>query len=106
MTPDIMLFCLALTGVAILTKLIGCGIPARLARMSRQDSLVVGIGMVPPGEIAMVIALMALDAGIIAQPAYVTLVLMSLLTTIVVPLVLRNFICRDIATGPGSIAGN
>ncbi len=106
MTPDIMLFCLALTGVAILTKLIGCGIPARLAGMSQQDSLVVGIGMVPRGEIAMVIALMALDAGIIAQPAYVTLVLMSLLTTIVVPLVLRNFIYKDIATGPGSIAGN
>ncbi len=99
-TGEIAWFCLALTVVAIVTKLIGCGLPARLLGMSNQDSLVVGIGMAPRGEITMLIALLALNAGIIAQPAYVALVMMSLLTTVFVPLVLRNWIYREpVATG-------
>ncbi len=95
LTMEVVYFCLALTVVAIITKVVGCGLPARLTGMSTRDSLVVGIGMTPRGEIAMVIALMALEAEIIAQPAYVTLVLMSLLTTIIVPLILRNWIYKD-----------
>lgn len=88
-------FCLVLTVVAVLSKLLGCGLPAYLTGSSRQDALAIGVGMAPRGEIAMVIALMAFHAGIIAQSAYVVLVLMSLLTTVTVPLVLRNWIYRD-----------
>lgn len=94
-TSDMFWFLLALTGVAIVSKVVGCGLPARLAGMSTQDAWVIGVGMAPRGEIAMVVALLALDAGAIEQPAYIAIVLMSLLTAIFAPLALRNWVYRD-----------
>ena len=56
--------------------------------------MIIGVGMAPRGEVAMVIALLALNRGVIEQPAYVALVLMSLITTLVVPILLRNWLYR------------
>jgi Kef-type K+ transport system membrane component KefB len=87
-------FVLALTVVAILTKIIGCGLPALFQRMSTRDSMIVGTGMVPRGEVAMIVALIGLNQGVIMQDAYTALILMALLTTIIPPLVMRNFLFR------------
>lgn len=98
-TPEILLFLLILTLVAILTKVIGCGIPAKLGGLCTKDSLIVGFGMAPRGEVAMIVALIGLEAGIIGQGIYVTLVLMSLLTTIITPIVYRNWFYRGEYSG-------
>ncbi len=103
-TPAILLFLVALTIVAIATKVIGCGLPARLMGLCRKDALIVGFGMAPRGEVAMIVALIGLEAGIIDQGVYIVLVLMSLLTTIITPIVYRNWFfkgeeCRYDATG-------
>jgi Kef-type K+ transport system membrane component KefB len=87
-------FVLALSAVAILTKIIGCGIPALFQRMSFKDSLIVGVGMVPRGEVAMIIALIGLSQNLIDQSTYSALILMSLLTTIIPPLILRNWLYK------------
>jgi Kef-type K+ transport system membrane component KefB len=50
--------------------------------------------MSPRGEVAMIVALIGLEAGIIGQGVYVTLVLMSLLTTLITPIVYRNWFYR------------
>ncbi|MFA6362656.1 cation:proton antiporter [Methanoregula sp.] len=91
LTPEILLFLLVLTLVAIITKVVGCGIPARLMGLCRKDSLIVGFGMAPRGEVAMIVALLGLEAGVIDQGIYVALVLMSLLTTIITPIIYRNW---------------
>ena len=93
-TSQILLFLVALTLVAILTKVIGCGIPAKLGGLCTKDSLIVGFGMAPRGEVAMIVALIGLEAGVIGQGIYVTLVLMSLLTTIITPIVYQNWFFR------------
>ncbi len=93
-TPEILLFLLVLTIVAILTKVIGCGIPARLGGLCTKDAIIVGFGMSPRGEVAMIVALIGLERGIIGQGVYVTLVIMSLLTTIITPIVYRNWFYR------------
>jgi Kef-type K+ transport system membrane component KefB len=90
-TPEILLFLLVLTIVAIVTKVIGCGIPARLGGLCTKDAIIVGFGMSPRGEVAMIVALIGLERGIIGQGVYVTLVIMSLLTTIITPIVYRNW---------------
>lgn len=92
MTKDVMLFLAILTVVAVLTKVIGCALPAYIQKMSASDSMVIGIGMVPRGEVAMIVALIGLNKGLIGQDIYVTLVLMSLLTTMVTPILLRGII--------------
>jgi len=94
LTANVVWFLIALTVVAVLTKVIGCYIPAKLQGMSNQDSFVVGFGMSPRGEVAMIVALLGLNAGLIKQDIYVSLVLMSLLTTILTPIVLRNWLYK------------
>ena len=79
LTMEIVAFLFVLTIVAIVTKVIGCGIPARLTGLCAKDALIVGFGMAPRGEVAMIVALIGLEGGIIGQGVYVTLVLMSLL---------------------------
>jgi len=95
LTASVIWFLIALTVVAVITKLVGCYIPAKLQGMSHKDSLIVGWGMSPRGEVAMIVALIGLNAGLIGQGIYVSLVLMSLLTTILTPIVLRNFFYRQ-----------
>jgi Kef-type K+ transport system membrane component KefB len=90
-TQEILLFLLLLTLVAILTKVIGCGIPAKLGGLCTKDALIVGFGMAPRGEVAMIVALIGLESGIIGQGIYVALVMMSLLTTVITPIVYRNW---------------
>jgi Kef-type K+ transport system membrane component KefB len=94
LTAEIAVFLIALTIVAIVTKVIGCGIPARFSGLCTRDALIVGFGMAPRGEVAMIVALIGLESGIIDQGVYVTLVLMSLLTTLFTPIVYRNWFYR------------
>jgi Kef-type K+ transport system membrane component KefB len=94
----VLLFLLALTIVAILTKVIGCYIPARLQGMSKQDARVIGFGMSPRGEVAMIIALLGLNAGYFKQDIYVSIVLMAILTTMITPIVLRNWLYKKEST--------
>ncbi len=93
-TQEILIFLAALTLVAIVSKVIGCALPARFGGMSRKDSLIIGFGMSPRGEVAMIVALIGLNAGIIDQGVYVVLVLMSLLTTVITPIIYRNWFYR------------
>jgi Kef-type K+ transport system membrane component KefB len=94
-TANLLWFIVVLTVVAIATKVLGCGIPARLQGISMRDSLIVGVGMVPRGEVAMIVALIGLNKGLIQQDTYAALVLMALLTTIIPPIVLRNWLFKD-----------
>ena len=86
---EIWAFALILTLVAAVTKLVGCGVPARLLGLSNRESLAVGFGMIPRMEIAMVIALYALGNQIISQDVYSILVLMGLLTALFTPPMLK-----------------
>jgi Kef-type K+ transport system membrane component KefB len=93
-TLDLLWFILALTVVALLTKLLGCGVPAKLQGIGMKDSLAIGVGMMPRGEVAMIVALIGLNQKLIMQDMYAALVLMSLLTTVIPPIVLRNWLFK------------
>ncbi len=87
-------FILALSAVAILTKVIGCGLPALIQHTSFKDSMIIGVGMSPRAEVAMIVALIGLDQNMITQSTYSALILMSLLTTIISPIILRNWLYK------------
>ena len=90
LTPNLIWFLIILTLVAVISKFIGCSVTARLQGMSNKEATIVGFGMSPRGEVAMIVALMGLSAGLINQDIYAAIVLMSLLTTIIAPIVLRK----------------
>jgi Kef-type K+ transport system membrane component KefB len=100
---QVLVFLVVLTLVAIASKLIGCGGIALLTRGTLRDSAIIGFGMSPRGEVAMIIALIGLDSGLITQDIFVSIILMSLLTTIITPLVLRNWLYR--VPGPVKMRG-
>jgi Kef-type K+ transport system membrane component KefB len=93
-TLDLVWFIFILTIVALFTKFIGCAVPAKLQGINTRDSLIIGVGMIPRGEVAMIIALIGLNQNLITQNTYAALVLMSLLTTIIPPLILRNWLFK------------
>ncbi len=80
--PSVILFGVVLTVVAILTKVIGCGIPARLAKMTRHEALAVGWGMTPRGEVGLIVALTALTAGVIQDALFSTIVVVMVLVSV------------------------
>jgi len=91
---DLVWFILVLSVVALATKFLGCGLSARLQGISNRNSAIIGLGMVPRGEVAMIVALIGLNNNLIQQDTYAALVLMSLITTIIPPLILRNWFYR------------
>ncbi len=95
LSGHIIVFIVALSGVAIATKTLGCGLPAKFFGYTLKDSAIIGTGMVPRGEVAMIVALIGLSKGWIGQDTYAALVMMSLLTTIIPPLLLRNWLYRE-----------
>ncbi|MFH1404081.1 MAG: cation:proton antiporter [Candidatus Altiarchaeota archaeon] len=91
-TPDLVYFLIALTVVAILTKLISCGTAAKLQGMSLKDSLEVGLGMSPRGEVALIVALIGLNKSLISRDIYSAIVVMIILTTLFMPMMLKRII--------------
>ena len=78
--------------VAVLGKAIGCYIPARFAgKMSHTESMIVGIGMVPRGEVGLIIAGAGLLAGAISRDLFGAAVAVSVITTLITPAMLKPF---------------
>lgn len=86
--PDVP-FALVLVIVAVLGKVIGCGLGARAAGFTNQQSLRVGVGMVSRGEVGLIVATVGVEAGLIKQDVFSVVTLIVLSTTLITPLLLR-----------------
>ena len=73
--------------LAILSKLLGCGVP--LLKEGWSTALRVGVGMVPRGEVALIVAAVGLRSEIVSESTYAIVVAMTAVTTIVAPPLLR-----------------
>lgn len=79
----ILLLSAAITAAALITKLIGCGVGS--LHFGRSDALRIGIGMIPRGEVGMVVAQIGLSLGVIEKPVYGVIVFMAVATTLLAP---------------------
>lgn len=70
---------------AILTKYVGCGLAARALGASNKEATTIGIGMIPRGEVALVVAGMGIASGVITHELFSIIVLVALATTFVTP---------------------
>ncbi|MEM3167653.1 MAG: cation:proton antiporter, partial [Candidatus Anstonellales archaeon] len=86
---DLLIPILLISSIAIITKIAGCTIPSLMLGLKGIDSLLVGIGMSPRGEIALIIALMGLSAGILTQKEYTIIASMSFLTAFLTPPIIK-----------------
>ncbi|MEK4911973.1 cation:proton antiporter [Bacillus sp. FSL E2-8887] len=82
-------FILALTVIAVFTKLIGCGFGARMTGFDAKSSAIIGAGMVSRGEVALILAGTGLSSGLLAQDYFTAIVIVVILTTMVTPPMLK-----------------
>lgn len=83
------IFALILTGVAIVSKVVGSGLGALLGGFNRLDSLRLGVGMISRGEVGLIVASVALVEGFIRQDTFSIVVFMVIIATLVTPPLLR-----------------
>ena len=77
---------------AIIGKMVGCYIPARFAgKLSHNEGMIIGIGMVPRGEVGLIIAGAGLLAGAVTRDLFGAAVAVSVITTLVTPAMLKPF---------------
>jgi Kef-type K+ transport system membrane component KefB len=84
------IFFLVILAVAILSKVLGCGIPAAILLRNRSKGFRIGFGMIARGEVAFITAGIGLASGILPDSIYTTLVLVILATIIITPILLKN----------------
>ncbi len=85
---------LLLYTAAVLGKLFGCGLGARLFGLSWRDSTAIGIGMGGRGSLGMAVLTFGLSAGIIDQGLFASVVVVSMLTALTTPLFFRRYLKR------------
>jgi len=82
-TSEVLLLSVAVIILAILTKLVGCGLGA--ARMGRRRAVQVGVGMIPRGEVGIVVAQIGIGMSAISDAVYGVVLTMVVITTIAAP---------------------
>ena len=94
LTRETIISALVISFLAIISKLIGCGLP--MIGKGWRQVLQVGTGMMPRGEVALIVALVGLQSGIVREPTYAIVVVMTAVTTILAPPLLRVLFRREI----------
>ncbi|QTQ16656.1 fructose PTS transporter subunit IIA [Treponema parvum] len=83
--PAVLIFGFVYTALAIIAKIIGCGGPAFLLGFNLKGAIRIGAGMIPRGEVALIIAGIGLTAKVIDQELFSVIILMTLVTTLAAP---------------------
>ncbi len=91
--PGVIALSLIILLAAVVSKLVGCGLGA--IALGKADVIRVGMGMVPRGEVGMVVAQLGLSMGVIPNDVYGVVVFMAVATTLIAPLLL-NFAYRGV----------
>lgn len=82
--------------IAVLTKYLGCGLPAWFFLKDKTKGMRVGIGMISRGEVGLIVAGVGLSAGVLSSSVYSTIVIMVAATTIITPIWLKMDYRKDL----------
>ena len=94
LTPEILLFSICFVLVALATKIIGCGLAAKLCRFEWGDALKVGVGMMTRGEVALIVAKKGLEVGVVDSVYFTAVILLIVVSSIATPLVLKMLFAK------------
>ena len=99
-TGNILIAAITVSLLAIISKVVGCGLP--LLGEGWTIALRVGVGMTPRGEVALIVALVGLQTQIVLQSTYAIVVFMTAVTTLIAPPLLR-YLFRGETQGNGTL---
>jgi Kef-type K+ transport system membrane component KefB len=92
---NVLLLAGGILAVAILTKLVGCGLPSMLFLKDKSKAMKVGIGMVSRGEVGLIVAGVGVSSKILTSDVYTAIIIMVALTTIITPIWLKRAYQRE-----------
>ena len=86
---EMLLFSLGFVAVALITKVIGCGLTAKIMRYNLIDSLKVGVGMMTRGEVALIVAQKGLSVDMLDKKYFASVILLIIVSSISTPIILK-----------------
>ncbi len=89
LTSDMLIFAIILVIIAILTKVVGCGLGAKICKFDNKSALAIGIGMVSRGEVALIVAQKGANSGLLEGNLFPAIVFMVIVTTLITPILLK-----------------
>lgn len=95
MSLNIVLFSIFLFIVSVITKIVGCGLGAKLCHYSNKESLEIGTGMISKGEVALVVANKGAAIGLLNAVVFGPIIIMIVATTIITPILLKLVFQKD-----------
>lgn len=94
-TMSILIFSILFVLIGLITKVVGCGITAKLCGFSKVDSLKIGVGMMTRGEVALIIAQKGLTAAIISPVYFTSVILLIILSSLLTPIGLKYIYYKE-----------
>ena len=95
MNSTMIAFCICFVIVALLAKVLGCGLMSRLCRYNFSDSLKIGVGMMTRGEVALIVAQKGMAAGLLTADYFTAVILLILVSSFMTPIILKFLYSRD-----------
>ena len=89
MTLKIWLFAVILTLIATISKMVGCGLGAKVCKFTWKESLQTGVGMISRGEVALIVAEKGRQVGLISEDLFAPIILVVIVTTLITPILLK-----------------
>ncbi|HEY9486322.1 MAG TPA: cation:proton antiporter [Nitrososphaeraceae archaeon] len=95
---DVLVIAGILVAIAIVTKLLGCGLPSLIFLKDKNKAMRVGIGMVSRGEVGLIVAGVGATSGVLSGDVYTAIIVMVAVTTIITPIWLKNSYQKELTT--------
>ncbi len=93
---DVLLLAGILILIAIVTKMLGCGLPSQIFLKDKCKAMRVGIGMVSRGEVGLIVAGVGATSGVISGDVYTAIIVMVAVTTIITPIWLKKAYSKEL----------
>jgi Kef-type K+ transport system membrane component KefB len=84
-----------IVSIAIVTKLVGCGLPSLIFLKDKSKAVKVGIGMISRGEVGLIVAGVGVSSGVLTEDIYTSVIIMVAVTTIITPIWLKKSYGKD-----------
>lgn len=85
----LIVFALAFVLVALISKVIGCGLMSRICGFKGYDCLKIGVGMMTRGEVALIVAQKGLSVGLMSSQYFTAVILLIIISSVSVPILLK-----------------
>lgn len=99
MSATVVVLTVLLLVVAILSKMIGCGLGAKICKYTNLQSVKIGIGMISRGEVALIVAQKGADCGLLSETLFPAIVVVVIITTLITPILLKILLTEKNSNG-------